>query len=106
MNVDAPSGELRAEVLDEKGEVLSPFTAADCTPVRGDKMLQRVVWKDAADLGRVSGKTVKFRFRLTNGKLYAYWVSPEESGASHGLVAAGGPGFSEPTDTVWADLGR
>lgn len=106
VNVDAPVGELRTEVLDEKGEAMAPFSTADCTPVRGDKTLQRVVWKDSADLGRVSGKTVQFRFRLTNGKLYAFWVSPEESGASHGYVAAGGPGFGEPTDTVGADVGR
>ncbi len=98
VNVDAPDGELRAEVLDDRGDVVSPFAAADCTPVRGDKTLQRVVWKDAADLGRVAGKTVQFRFRLRNGRLYAFWVSPEESGASHGYVAAGGPGFTGLTD--------
>ena len=85
---------------------MSPFTAADCVPVRADKTLQRVEWKDAADLGRASGKTVKFRFRLTNGKLYAFWVSPEESGASHGYIAAGGPGFTEPTDTAGAGVER
>jgi hypothetical protein len=106
VNMDAPAGELRVEVLDEKGDAMAPFTAADCTPVRGDKALQRVVWKDAADLGRASGKPVRFHFRLTNGKLYAFWVSPDESGASHGYVAAGGPGFGEPTDTAGADLGK
>ncbi len=39
-------------------------------------------------------------FYLTNGELYAFWVSPEETGASHGYVAAGGPGLTGPTDTV------
>jgi hypothetical protein len=34
------------------------------------------------------------------GSLYAFWVSPESTGASHGYVAAGGPGFTGPTDTV------
>jgi len=29
-----------------------------------------------------------------------YWVSPDKSGASHGYVGAGGPGFTGPTDTV------
>jgi hypothetical protein len=43
---------------------------------------------------------VRFRFRLRNGKLYAFWVSPEVSGASHGYVAAGGPGFTSLTDTL------
>ena len=40
------------------------------------------------------------RFTLRRGRLYAFWVSPERSGASHGYVAAGGPGFTGPTDTV------
>jgi hypothetical protein len=100
VNVDAPAGELRVEVLDDRGEVLAPFGAANCVPVRADKTAHGVSWKGAADLGEVAGKTVKFRFRLTNGKLYAFWVSPEASGASHGYIAAGGPGFSGLTDTV------
>jgi hypothetical protein len=106
VNVDAASGELRCEVLDEKGEVLAPFGAAGCVPVRADKTLQRVGWKDAADLGRVAGKTLQFRFYLKSGKLYAFWVSDKESGASNGYVAAGGPGFTGLTDTVGTDRGR
>lgn len=98
VNVDAAAGELRVEMLDDKGEVLAPYRAADCVPVRADKTLQRVVWKDAVDLGKLSGKTVKLRFHLTNGKLYAFWVSAKESGASHGYVGAGGPGFSGQQD--------
>jgi len=43
---------------------------------------------------------VRFRFHLRNGALYAFWVSPDKSGASRGYVAAGGPGFTGPTDTV------
>jgi hypothetical protein len=35
-----------------------------------------------------------------NGRLYSFWVSPDASGASYGYVAAGGPGFTGPTDTV------
>jgi hypothetical protein len=105
VNVDCAAGELRAEVLDDKGEVLAPYRVANCVPVRADKTLQRVQWKDAADLGRVSGKKVQFRFHLTNGKLYAFWVSVAESGASHGYVAAGGPGFTGLTDTAGAGKG-
>jgi len=43
---------------------------------------------------------VRFRFHLRLGALYSFWVSPDASGASHGYVAAGGPGFTGPTDTV------
>jgi hypothetical protein len=43
---------------------------------------------------------LRFRFYLKRGSLYAFWVSPDESGASLGYVAAGGPGFTGPRDTV------
>jgi hypothetical protein len=100
VNADAPGGELRVELLDQSSEVIAPFSSANCVPVRANKTLQAITWKDAADLGKVAGKTVKFRFHLRNGKLYAFWVSPTKSGASHGYIAAGGPGFSGLTDSV------
>jgi hypothetical protein len=59
-------------------------------------------WKSRNDLGSLVGKPVKFRFYLKNGRLYSFWVSGETSGASHGYVAAGGPGLTGPTDTVGA----
>ncbi len=90
VDVDAPDGELRAEVLDERGRVVAPFSLENCIPIRGDTTSQAVNWKGAKDLSAVAGKP------------YAFWVSPEESGASHGYVAAGGPGFMGPTDTVGA----
>ena len=99
INVDADAGELRAEVLDENGKVIAPFTRANCIPVRIDKTLQEVQWSKAVDLSVVAGKKIKFQFYLRNGRLYSFWVSPDRSGASRGYVAAGGPGFTGPTDT-------
>jgi hypothetical protein len=61
-----------------------------------------VTWKAKADLGDLAGKAVRLRFHVRGGSLYAFWVSPDKSGASHGYVAAGGPGFTGPTDTVGA----
>ena len=100
VNVDAAMGELRVELLDRDGKVIAPFTRANCTPIRADRTAQQVQWQGAADLGAVVGQTVSFRFHLTNGKLYAFWVSPAATGASHGYIAAGGPGYSGLTDTV------
>jgi hypothetical protein len=103
VNADTGDGELRAEILDEKGEVIAPFSADHCVPVRGSKTLLGVAWAGHEDLSRLAGRTVKFRFRLTGksgAHFYAFWVSLDVSGASHGYVAAGGPGFEGPTDTV------
>jgi len=99
VNVDCPEGELKAEVLDEDGKVMEPFSLNNCVPVSSDKTLTQLNWqkKNLADL---AGKPVRFRFHLRNGSLYAFWVSPDKSGASHGYIGAGGPGFTGPTDTV------
>jgi hypothetical protein len=100
VNADLDGGELRVEVLDEHGRVISPFTRANCIPARADATRQAIAWKGAGDLSQLAGRPVKFRFRLKHGSLYSFWVSADESGASRGYVAAGGPGFSGPTDTV------
>jgi hypothetical protein len=108
VNADAADGELRVSILQEdlsdfhnrESKALSPFTAENCQPIRGDSTIQRVTWKGASDLSSLAGKTVRFQFHLKRGSLYSFWVSPEESGASHGYVAAGGPGFSSNQDTV------
>jgi hypothetical protein len=100
VNVDAPAGDLRVEVLDERGVLIAPFTRGACLPVRGDTTLQEVRWEGAEDLSKVAQNPVRFRFHLTDGRLYSFWVSPDVSGASHGYVAAGGPGLPGPTDTV------
>jgi len=100
VNAACAKGELRAEALDEKGNPVAPFTAANCEPIRADATRTAVRWKGAADLSPLAGRPVRFRFHLTNGELYAFWVSPDASGASHGYVAAGGPGLSG-----WVDDG-
>jgi len=100
VNAAAPAGELRVEVLDEAGKTIAPYTAATCVPVRGDSTCARVAWTGAPNLSALANRPVRFRFQLTNGALYAFWVSSDTTGASHGYVAAGGPGFTGPTDTV------
>ncbi len=102
VNADADEGELRVEVLDDRGGIIPRFSRAKCVPIRTDSTLQRVRWKGTRDLSRLARKPVRLRFHLSNGRLYAFWASSERSGASHGYVAAGGPGFAGPTDTVGA----
>jgi hypothetical protein len=94
-NLAAAEGQMRVELLDLDGRVL-----ANSKLLLGvDETLARVEWADALDLSKWSGHGLRFRFRLRNAELYAFWVSPDELGASHGYVAAGGPGLTGPTDT-------
>jgi hypothetical protein len=100
VNLDAPRGELRVEVQDEAGKAFSQFSEANCRPLRVDSTLAHVAWRGSSDLSDLAGEVLRFRFILRDGRLYSFWVSPDESGASNGYVAAGGPGFTGPTDTV------
>jgi len=100
VNLDAPDGELRAEVLDEQNRPVAPFDREHCKPVRGNGTKQAVTWDGAADLSAVANKPVRFRFHLTRGSFYAFWVTPDAGGASCGYVAGGGPGFAGPADTA------
>ena len=103
VNLRTDQGALMVEVLDESGQVIEPFTKSNCVPLSTDKTLAAVKWKDAEDLSALAGKPVRFRFHLRLGALYSFWVSPDASGASHGYVAAGGPGFSGSADTAGID---
>ena len=76
------------------------LSAGACNAISLDQTLIAVTWKDSNDLSAIAGKPVRFRFLLKNGSLYAFLVSPNPSGASLGYVAAGGPGFRGPTDTI------
>ncbi len=97
VNLDAPQGELRAEVLDEEGRPIAPFDRARCRPVSGNGTRLAVVWDGAKDLGAVAGKPVRLRFHLTRGRLYAFWVTPDPAGASYGHLPSG-PGLKGPID--------
>lgn len=102
VNAACPQGELRAEVLDEAGQAVEPFTLANCEPLSADKTLAPVTWKGAADLSSLAGKPVRFRFALRRGSLFAFWVSRDATGRSDGYVAGGGPGYTGLTDTLGA----
>ena len=106
MNVAAPRGRLAAEILDAAGKPVAPFTRANCLAVSTDSTRAQVSWKGADELSPLAGKPVRFRFWLSDGRLYAFWVSADQTGASRGFVAAGGPGFEGPRDTIGCRTGR
>ncbi|HMF94616.1 MAG TPA: hypothetical protein VKE96_09990 [Vicinamibacterales bacterium] len=97
-NVDASAGELRVEMLDADARPIPGFTADACVAVRMNSTHAPVTWSGSADLARLSGETVRFRFHLTRGSLYAFWVSASTQGASDGYLGAGGPGYSGVRD--------
>ena len=97
VNADTAGAELRAEVLSADGHAVAGLTCDLCEPVSEDTTLREVRWKGGKDLGALRGQPVRFVFRLSGGKLYAFWIS-DESGASRGYLAGGGLGYDSLKD--------
>ena len=94
VNAECRFGDLSAEVLDESGNAIPGFAAADCSAFRGaDSTKVELGWK-GGDLSSLAGKTVRFRFNLHCGTLYSFWVSKDASGKSGGYLAGGGPAYA------------
>ncbi len=100
VNIENLQGELRVEVLNQKNQIIKQFSKENCIPVSANKTLQEIKWKNKSDLSSLANQPITFKFYLTNGKLYSFWVSPDKSGASYGYVGAGGPGFNGNKDDV------
>ena len=93
-DVDGEKAVLYVEVLDENKEPIPGFTKDECKPIkRSDSTKTLVTWKNHNDLGSLAGKNIHLKFYLTDGDLYAFWISPWESGESRGYTSGGGPGL-------------
>ena len=94
-DVKAKGAQLKVELLDADGNPIPGFTKRDCVVMRGaDKTKQLITWKGKQDLTELAGRTIRAKFYLTRGDLYAFWVSPWASGESRGYTGGGGPGLN------------
>ena len=94
-DVKGKGAQLKVELLDADGNPIPGFTKRDCVVMRGaDKTKQLITWKGKQDLTELAGRTIRAKFYLTRGDLYAFWVSPWASGESRGYTGGGGPGLN------------
>jgi hypothetical protein len=98
VNADVSDGELRVEVLDASGHAIAGLTRDLCVPVAGNGTRLPVTWRQAS-LASLAGQTVRFKFVVSRGRLFSFWVSAWPTGESRGFVAAGGPDFGGAADT-------
>ena len=93
-DVKGKKGMLAVEILDENGTPISGFTKKDCVAMKKENCTKQLItWKNHQDLTELAGKTIRLKFYLTDGDLYAFWISPWETGESRGYTAGGGPGL-------------
>ena len=94
-DVKGKKATLAVELLDEDGTPIPGFTRKDCVVMKkADSTKHLVTWKDNADLSPLKGRTIRAKFYLKGGDLYAFWISPWPSGESRGYTAGGGPGLN------------
>nr|WP_281644680.1 hypothetical protein [Bacteroides zoogleoformans] len=103
-NVANKNAELLVELLDENSNVLPGYSRSDCLSLKGkDKTKILVTWKRYKDVSELKNKVIRVKFYLTQGDIYAFWVSPWSTGESRGYTAGGGPnmnasGVDEPVE--------
>lgn len=88
--VNATAGLLSVSIIDSEGKVIRK--SASLRNV--DSTRQLVRWKGLKGLGSLAGQPVRFRFEMTSGQLYSFWVSPWKTGESRGYLGGGGPGLN------------
>ena len=84
VNLDAPEGALKVSVVARDGRELKAFE-----PVKGNRTKLEV-----GDVGELAGQDVRFRFDISGGTLYSFWVAKDADGKSGGYLAGGGPGYA------------
>lgn len=94
-DVNGKRSALSVELLDKDGNPIEGFTKKDCVVMKKtDKTKYQIVWKKHKDLSSLKGKIIRAKFYLTDGELYAFWISPWKTGESRGYTAGGGPGLN------------
>lgn len=93
INADV-KGILRVEILDSSNNVIPGYTSTNCIPFHGNKIKEMISWKNKKELSSLRDKPVKFKFYISNGSIYSFWVSPWKTGESRGYTAGGGAGLS------------
>ena len=98
VNASTSGAELTVECLDEGSQPIASFTKQQCRPFRGNSTCAEICWDGVNSLAVLRGKKVKLRFHLDRGDLYSFWITDSKRGASHGYLAAGGPGLIKSRD--------
>lgn len=98
VNAGTAGADLTVECLDEKHQPIAPFTRTQCRGFRGNSTCAEIRWDGVESLAALRGRPVRLRFQLDRGDLYSFWITDSPRGASHGYLAAGGPGLSGPRD--------
>tara|TARA_R110000868_G_scaffold100853_1_gene277408 strand:- start:48788 stop:50386 length:1599 start_codon:yes stop_codon:yes gene_type:complete len=72
LNIDVSgTGIATVAILDDAGNAIPGFTAADCEAIHADSVDFPVKWNGGHELKELAGKSIRLQFRMRNTKLYA-----------------------------------
>ena len=68
INANATGGEIRVQLLDERGDALEGFGFADMQPITRDGLDEPVKWK--RELAAIAGRPVRLAFQMRQARLF------------------------------------
>ena len=71
LNVQGPSGEVRAQVTDARGAPLEGYAFSECVPFSGDSTSWQPRWQGGKSLAALSEKIVRVEVALRHSRIYA-----------------------------------
>lgn len=71
VNADARRGEIRVELLDERGRVMAGYEKEEAEPLRGDGLEQAARWKGKTEL---PAGAFRVRFWMREAELYSFFA--------------------------------
>ncbi|MBS4208672.1 hypothetical protein [Bacillus sp. FJAT-50079] len=97
---------LAVELIDEYGTVIEGYRKEDCNAININSTKQMITWKNKSNVVSLVGKPIQLKFYLNSADLYAFWISPWETGESRGYTGGGGPGLSSSGMDIPYDNGK
>ena len=73
LNANASGGSIAVALTDDSGRPVDGFEAADCVPVREDRLDHVVHWRRGASTQSIRGRPVSARVVLTRAELFSLW---------------------------------
>ena len=78
VNADSSDGEIRVEAQEVGGAPIKGFTLADCQPVCGDGIAQRVRFAGDPDVSPLVRRPIRLRVHARQAELYSVWMPNDD----------------------------
>ena len=79
----ARGGLVRAAVLDLQGKPIKGFGLADCVPVTGDGLAQRLAWRGGPNASPLANRQIRLQVEARDARLYSLFAGSEAESARY-----------------------